>query len=55
MEIMIDYIHFVIVYIIIILVFSQSGCVELLAGLDLDDPKVKPSSSANAIYSLASR
>ncbi|XP_075046675.1 E3 ubiquitin-protein ligase CBL isoform X2 [Mixophyes fleayi] len=28
---------------------------ELLAGLDMDDPKVKPSSSANAIYSLASR
>lgn len=34
---------------------GTSGCVELLAGLDLDDPKVKPSSSANAIYSLASR
>ncbi|XP_044138286.1 E3 ubiquitin-protein ligase CBL [Bufo gargarizans] len=34
---------------------GTSGCVELLAGLDIDDPKVKPSSSANAIYSLASR
>lgn len=34
---------------------GTSGCAELLAGLDMDDPKVKPSSSANAIYSLASR
>ncbi|XP_073422572.1 E3 ubiquitin-protein ligase CBL isoform X1 [Dendrobates tinctorius] len=34
---------------------ATSGCMELLAGLDIDDPKVKPSSSANAIYSLAAR
>ncbi|XP_040181454.1 E3 ubiquitin-protein ligase CBL isoform X1 [Rana temporaria] len=34
---------------------ATSASVELLAGLDLDDPKVKASSSANAIYSLASR
>ncbi|XP_063293182.1 E3 ubiquitin-protein ligase CBL [Pelobates fuscus] len=32
-----------------------NSCVDLLAGIDLDDPKVKQSSSANAIYSLASR
>ncbi|XP_053308094.1 E3 ubiquitin-protein ligase CBL isoform X2 [Spea bombifrons] len=30
-------------------------CADLMAGIDLDDPKVKQSSSANAIYSLASR
>ncbi|MEE6528308.1 hypothetical protein FKM82_030459, partial [Ascaphus truei] len=34
---------------------SQNACVGLAAGLDFEDPKVKPSSSANAIYSLASR
>ncbi|KAM4651275.1 E3 ubiquitin-protein ligase CBL [Discoglossus pictus] len=32
-----------------------SASVELLGALDIEDPKVKPSSSANAIYSLASR
>ncbi|KAM8927441.1 E3 ubiquitin-protein ligase CBL isoform 2-T2 [Pelodytes ibericus] len=32
-----------------------NSCGELLAGIDLDDPKVKQSSSANSIYSLASR
>ncbi|XP_063798987.1 E3 ubiquitin-protein ligase CBL isoform X2 [Pseudophryne corroboree] len=34
---------------------GTSAGAELLTGLDVDDPKVKPSSSANAIYSLASR
>ncbi|XP_072283356.1 E3 ubiquitin-protein ligase CBL isoform X2 [Pyxicephalus adspersus] len=34
---------------------ATSASVELLAGLDMEDPKVKSSSSANAIYSLASR
>ncbi|XP_018424620.1 PREDICTED: E3 ubiquitin-protein ligase CBL [Nanorana parkeri] len=34
---------------------ATSASVEMLASLDMDDPKVKSSSSANAIYALASR
>uniref|UniRef100_A0A8C5PFE1 E3 ubiquitin-protein ligase CBL n=1 Tax=Leptobrachium leishanense TaxID=445787 RepID=A0A8C5PFE1_9ANUR len=34
---------------------GMNSCADLLAGIDLEDPKVKQSSSANAIYSLASR